>query len=420
MAEGKDLRVVDQFENASGWVVGSALLVPMAGAVDGEGVAAGLHSDNYKNTAISAITSLKVRVKSEGSGIGPRVVLRTAQAGPRPACNIVFQMPNIAAFTTFDLTSDTNAFWSVEDAGSPQCIALGLNGSTWTQVKAALPGQLDRLDSTATDGVAGVRILAGSIGVTAYATAYVDWFEFNGETSDFDAPTVKLGGAVASIPAGGTIDLPIASTLSGPNQPGFGNSLGFVSGKGGVVSAATVSVASSPAGLCTTANAPFSFTPTETSGMNLGTSFSKVLPSIKVTTVAGAGGTCTFSLVSPVNAIVSGSVTLTVTATPTLPAVVVPPVVVPPVVPTTCVASAVSHKSKFKVDMGPDLPGDGYYLVRIEVKKSGKWFRYLKFAKTEGPTETKTVNVPKGTYRAKCYGPTEAQNSRSNVVKIKK
>ena len=80
-----------------------------------------------------------------------------------------------------------------------------------------------------------------------------------------------------------------------------------------------------------------------------------------------------------------------------------------------------SKKSKIKVDMGPDLPGNGFYRVRIDVKRGGEWFRYLKSAKTQGAQETRTTNVPKGTYRVKCYGPTEAQGlSRSGVVKIKK
>ncbi len=390
---------------------------PQTGAADA--VLAGLNTDNYEGTPFSGITALKVRVRTDGGANGPRVVLRTRALPTREACNLNFMIPLSPTWTTFDLT--VSPFWDIFDR-SGGC-DLFPNGSTWSQVTAALPGPADVLDSSSIDGVAGVRILTGATDGLAYPITYVDSFEFNTATSDFEAPGLSLSGAVASIPAGGTIDLPIAAKLSGPNQPGFGNSLGFVSGDGGVTSSAAVSVASSPAGLCTAPNTPVSFPPAETAGTSLGTSFSKVLPPIKVTTTAGAGGTCTFSLTSPVNAVVSGTVTLTVTATPTVTA----PPVTPPrsskppaVVPTTCKATAVSKKSKIKVDMGPDLPGNGFYRVRIDVKRGGEWFRYLKSAKTQGAQETRTTNVPKGTYRVKCYGPTEAQDSRSGVVKIKK
>lgn len=85
-----------------------------------------------------------------------------------------------------------------------------------------------------------------------------------------------------------------------------------------------------------------------------------------------------------------------------------------------CNAKAVKSKSKIKVNMGPNQPGKRYYVFRIDVKRNGEWFRYLKKYKTKGTKETRTVNVPKGKYRAKCYGKFGFNGSKSGVVKIKK
>jgi hypothetical protein len=56
--------------------------------------------------------------------------------------------------------------------------------------------------------------------------------------------------------------------------------------------------------------------------------------------------------------------------------------------------------------MGPNLPGNAYYTFRLDVVRKGTWFRYLKQYRTQGKSETRTINVPKGTYRVKCYGQT--------------
>ena len=54
------------------------------------------------------------------------------------------------------------------------------------------------------------------------------------------------------------------------------------------------------------------------------------------------------------------------------------------------------------------------------MKRNGEWFRYLNKYKTQGKNETRTVNVPKGTYRVKCYGKFGFDGARSGVVNIKK
>jgi hypothetical protein len=92
----------------------------------------------------------------------------------------------------------------------------------------------------------------------------------------------------------------------------------------------------------------------------------------------------------------------------------------PGVTPLSCSAKAVSSSSKIKVNVGPNQPGSRYYKIRLDVKRSGQWFRYLKTYKTQGSSETRTINVPKGTYRAKCYGKYGFTDATSNTVKIKK
>ena len=91
----------------------------------------------------------------------------------------------------------------------------------------------------------------------------------------------------------------------------------------------------------------------------------------------------------------------------------------------TCKAKAVSNKSKIKIDMGPDLPGELNYTFKIEKKVSGQWLQLQRDYLTQGPTETRTINVRKGLYRFKCYSivyPTANPklDARSNAVKIKR
>lgn len=93
--------------------------------------------------------------------------------------------------------------------------------------------------------------------------------------------------------------------------------------------------------------------------------------------------------------------------------------------PVSCSAKAVSHASKIKINMGPNLPGKQYYIFRLEKKTSSGWARYLKKYKTQGKSETRTINVGKGTWRAKCYSrgfpkSDPRVDATSNSVRIKK
>lgn len=99
----------------------------------------------------------------------------------------------------------------------------------------------------------------------------------------------------------------------------------------------------------------------------------------------------------------------------------------PPVLPqpVSCKAQAVSKATKIKITMGPALAGTGYYTFRLDKKTKRGWTRYLKTYRTKGGDETRTINVRKGTWRAKCYGKAfpiaaPALDATSNAVKIRK
>ena len=93
----------------------------------------------------------------------------------------------------------------------------------------------------------------------------------------------------------------------------------------------------------------------------------------------------------------------------------------PPVTkPVSCSAKAVSGASKIYVNMGPNLRGSRYYNFRIDILRGGEWFRYLKWYRTKGKGETRTVNMPKGTYRIHCYGKYGRSDNNSRTVYLRR
>ena len=92
----------------------------------------------------------------------------------------------------------------------------------------------------------------------------------------------------------------------------------------------------------------------------------------------------------------------------------------PGVTPVQCLVSTNSSKSQLKVNVNPNQQGKRYYTFRIEKLRGTTWVRYSKKSyKTQGKKETRTVNVPKGTYRVQCnakYGYIAA-TSASVVIK---
>lgn len=92
---------------------------------------------------------------------------------------------------------------------------------------------------------------------------------------------------------------------------------------------------------------------------------------------------------------------------PTTPPVVTPPPTTPPpaappvVIPTPQVsvyAAAVSRGGKLYVDVNPNRTGKGYYKFRVQKWNGATWVN-KKVYKTAGKKETRTINLPKGSYR---------------------
>lgn len=87
----------------------------------------------------------------------------------------------------------------------------------------------------------------------------------------------------------------------------------------------------------------------------------------------------------------------------------------------SCSASATSHSSKIKVNVGPDQPGNRYYVFQVQrQRKNGSIYSYSGLVKTQGIKETRTINVPKGTYRVQCLGKYGFASSTSRTISIKK
>ena len=76
-----------------------------------------------------------------------------------------------------------------------------------------------------------------------------------------------------------------------------------------------------------------------------------------------------------------------------------------------------SGKSKLFVDVNPNK-GSGYYTFQVQKKRTNGTWKPLKTYRTKGSKETRTINLPKGTYqvvvRAK-YGFAETTSKSVNL-----
>lgn len=84
----------------------------------------------------------------------------------------------------------------------------------------------------------------------------------------------------------------------------------------------------------------------------------------------------------------------------------------------TVKVKATSKKSKLRVDVDPNK-GKGYWSFTVQ-KKSGSSWVTVKSSTTKGSKETRTINLPKGTYRVKVnpkYGYGTAYSSAVTLVK---
>lgn len=76
--------------------------------------------------------------------------------------------------------------------------------------------------------------------------------------------------------------------------------------------------------------------------------------------------------------------------------------------------AAVRHNSRLRVDVDPDR---GPYRVTIQRLRHGKWVTYRKI-RTKGPQDQRTVNLPKGTYRALARTQKGYQGNTSVAVRL--
>lgn len=94
----------------------------------------------------------------------------------------------------------------------------------------------------------------------------------------------------------------------------------------------------------------------------------------------------------------------------------VPP---PPLPKPAVLAWAKSKRSKLKVDVNPNQ-GKGYWSFEIQRKTATGWAAGRTVYRTKGTKETRTVNLPKGTYRVKVhpkYGRTIGYSAAVTLVK---
>jgi hypothetical protein len=123
---------------------------------------------------------------------------------------------------------------------------------------------------------------------------------------------------------------------------------------------------------------------------------------------------------------VAGSVSSTVT--PSLPVVTPPPAAqpstpTPPAEPTLQTAAvnakAKSGASKLWVDVNPNK-GSGYWTFQVQKKNANGTWKNLKSYKTKGSQETRTINLPKGTYRTMVKAKYGYGSTVSNEVYLKR
>ena len=86
--------------------------------------------------------------------------------------------------------------------------------------------------------------------------------------------------------------------------------------------------------------------------------------------------------------------------------------------PVRVAAVATAGKSKLSVNVDPDK-GSGYWKMRIQRKKAnGSWTTLRKTYRTRGATETRTINLPAGTYRVQVNAKYGYRGTTSGAVTL--
>ena len=82
-------------------------------------------------------------------------------------------------------------------------------------------------------------------------------------------------------------------------------------------------------------------------------------------------------------------------------------------------AAAVSKGGKLYVDVNPNRTGKGYYKFRVQKWNGVTWVN-KKVYKTAGKKETRTINLPKGSYRVVVASKYGLLGNVSDPVKLRK
>jgi hypothetical protein len=82
-------------------------------------------------------------------------------------------------------------------------------------------------------------------------------------------------------------------------------------------------------------------------------------------------------------------------------------------------AKATSGKSKLRVDVNPNK-GKGYWTFQVQRQQADGSWKPLKTYKTQGSKETRTINLPKGTYQVVVNAKYGYQGTTSAPVYLKK
>lgn len=92
----------------------------------------------------------------------------------------------------------------------------------------------------------------------------------------------------------------------------------------------------------------------------------------------------------------------------------------PPVTKTvTCAASTNSAQSVLKVKVAPSRKGSKYYTFRVQKLTKSGW-KSVKVYRTKGKSETRSVNLRKGTYRVVCKGAGSYKGAVSNSAALRR
>ncbi|MGB7981644.1 MAG: hypothetical protein WCF36_12720 [Candidatus Nanopelagicales bacterium] len=108
-----------------------------------------------------------------------------------------------------------------------------------------------------------------------------------------------------------------------------------------------------------------------------------------------------------------------VPAAPTAPTTPSPTQNPPPATPVVVKVKATNGKSKLYVDVNPNK-GSGYWKFQVQKQRVDGHWKPVKTYKTKGSKETRTINLPKGTYRVVVRAKYNYAETTSTPVTLKR